>query len=1255
MSAEEERTKSYNSSLQLSDKDVTFELIPENSVYSSSLEMEKERSNVPVFIKHVSNVEISLGDLARLSVTVIGNPKPQIQWYFNGVKLTSSANYKLVFDDETYSLIILSSKFDHEGEYTCIASNIHGDTACSAYLKVNPKVDDREIVAELATQTFVEKKASPQPPVFVRKLKPVQCAQGAVAVFDYQVIGDPTPRIHWFRRYEEIFPSVHYIITHNPDGSGSLTVNQCQRDDADLYTCKGINPFGEVTSSAELLILVDISSEFPNKEQKTHIQSHKETTSEQSTASQLYAVKPPGEVKQEGQQIGTEDRHSLHSEGVNALQLASSLTATILQEALLTQQEALFGSYKVEECVGESSQARKKVASTDFTAREVKEHLGFLEQHSEPIQSPPIAELPGSQLQQVSEICLPVVEEIKQEDKEKGIQIKQPEMIKPKDARKEESQFASVISEEKYVVSSGESVTLSVPGACAVIPTSEPKRMVHIPSVEGIQEFSKECALAIQTHKWEKGVHGQEESGLFQSLAAAEQCMLSEAHAKAIGYIHSPEDVSPTQELSNVLHVPMVTSEQMFQKEATLETTLAEQHKVSLIQDKLVKTALIAEEKQQLSDDHTENIPSFDSMVSADIQREGESPLHLPVILGQMSTSCDNTKQFLALAEALSIQSVKEPSSVLHLQTSQTQQVLPKEGILVLPKRGSQAALQKGEIKFRWAATSEEQTPIAAETLEPFQCSVAGENPTAITEPQLCKYLIAVAEEMPLPKEEILPEAGKKQKATLRKEDFQAVLQISTVSEDRTLDVGHIESLTDIQGMNCEVRSEPQIPSESTCTEEQGVPIENADLLEAAEQDFAAPIQEGQSVKLPLILEEKQPIKEEHLDQITRQEAEILKVQRQPRMAKNVPEMQESTALYKENQFVAEAPTCHSCNMKAPVRGALKTALTSEQHLFCSDSLHDIESVQLKTVKVMKEPKYTACTCLITTGNFNPIELPVCFEGVYSHIADLKTAFRAAFHSVVYEEKHILIAEKPGAISSPRSHKSLATCSPLRVMHSVTVADTPVQHESISNIIHSPEVQQANMINESGKWLKQLVSVQEVKTFTPKEHFKDVGASMLNLDILIAPAPGEKLLDAPNVKERKEEPFEEYEGKIDTFKAGEQEGMTVGDNCPIMHQGFVDTVVEEGDCVSLRSVISNVKVVNWYFEGELVSSGSEFKCLQDHDTYTLVISQAYKEVHQGEYACEAVNEGGKRTTSAKLTVVKRGWLMGLKSCFLYVH
>ncbi|KAL0626344.1 Titin, partial [Plecturocebus cupreus] len=245
LSAEEEGL--HSSELQLSNINETLELLSEPPVCSTKFDSKKE-GTVPVFIKEVSNADISIGDVATLSVTVMGIPKPKIQWFFNGVLLTPSADYKFVFDGDDYSLIILFTKSEDEGEYTCMASNDYGKTLCSAYLKINSKAEShKDTETESAEAKSLEKLGGPCPPHFIKELKPVCCAQGLPAIFEYTVIGEPTPTVAWFKENKQLCTSVYYTIIHNPDGSGTFIVNDPQREDSGLYVCKAENMWGEST------------------------------------------------------------------------------------------------------------------------------------------------------------------------------------------------------------------------------------------------------------------------------------------------------------------------------------------------------------------------------------------------------------------------------------------------------------------------------------------------------------------------------------------------------------------------------------------------------------------------------------------------------------------------------------------------------------------------------------------------------------------------------------------------------------------------------------------------------------------------------------------------------------------------------------------------------------------------------------------------------------------------------------------------
>lgn len=252
LSAEED-FQTYSSDLRLPNANETLELLSEPPARSTQFDSRQEGA-APVFIREISDVEISVEDVAKLSVTVTGCPKPKIQWFFNGMLLTPSADYKFVFDGDTHSLIILFTRFQDEGEYTCLASNEYGKAVCSAHLRISPR-GERSTEMESGEKKALEKPKGPCPPYFFKELKPVHCGPGIPAVFEYSVHGEPAPTVLWFKEDMPLYTSVCYTIIHSPDGSGTFIVNDPQRGDSGLYLCKAQNLWGESTCAAELLVL----------------------------------------------------------------------------------------------------------------------------------------------------------------------------------------------------------------------------------------------------------------------------------------------------------------------------------------------------------------------------------------------------------------------------------------------------------------------------------------------------------------------------------------------------------------------------------------------------------------------------------------------------------------------------------------------------------------------------------------------------------------------------------------------------------------------------------------------------------------------------------------------------------------------------------------------------------------------------------------------------------------------------------------
>uniref|UniRef100_A0A8C4KPL1 Ig-like domain-containing protein n=1 Tax=Dromaius novaehollandiae TaxID=8790 RepID=A0A8C4KPL1_DRONO len=138
------------------------------------------------------------GETARFRCRVTGYPLPKVNWYLNGLLI------RKMFAGNDHSLILPYAGVQDEGEYTCVASNVHGETACSAHLCVRHQI--------------------PGAPRFARTPDSVQCAPGFTAVFEYTVAGEPYPDVQWFKGSERLFSDARHSVVHHPDGSGSLTV-----------------------------------------------------------------------------------------------------------------------------------------------------------------------------------------------------------------------------------------------------------------------------------------------------------------------------------------------------------------------------------------------------------------------------------------------------------------------------------------------------------------------------------------------------------------------------------------------------------------------------------------------------------------------------------------------------------------------------------------------------------------------------------------------------------------------------------------------------------------------------------------------------------------------------------------------------------------------------------------------------------------------------------------------------------------------
>ena len=65
------------------------------------------------------------GDI-KLEATIVGRPKPKVEWYKNEQPLQENEHYKIEHNNDTYKLIIVGVSKDDSASYKCIATNSGG-------------------------------------------------------------------------------------------------------------------------------------------------------------------------------------------------------------------------------------------------------------------------------------------------------------------------------------------------------------------------------------------------------------------------------------------------------------------------------------------------------------------------------------------------------------------------------------------------------------------------------------------------------------------------------------------------------------------------------------------------------------------------------------------------------------------------------------------------------------------------------------------------------------------------------------------------------------------------------------------------------------------------------------------------------------------------------------------------------------------------------------------------------------------------
>lgn len=187
----------------------------------------------PIFSKKPKVKCVDEGTNVIIDCRLVAVPKPEIKWYFEGKEVDVSQNIKLVTksDHHMYCTVMQITKVTkkQEGIYKVVAKNQVGESVLPIKLKV--KTGDKE------------------KPEILEQLNSSIIREGETITFTTQVIGNPTPKVGWFKDGKEIKEN-----TKVDKDVYSLTIVTATENDSGDYTIKATNTAGTAFSTCTLTV-----------------------------------------------------------------------------------------------------------------------------------------------------------------------------------------------------------------------------------------------------------------------------------------------------------------------------------------------------------------------------------------------------------------------------------------------------------------------------------------------------------------------------------------------------------------------------------------------------------------------------------------------------------------------------------------------------------------------------------------------------------------------------------------------------------------------------------------------------------------------------------------------------------------------------------------------------------------------------------------------------------------------------------------
>ncbi|KAK6020611.1 immunoglobulin I-set domain protein, partial [Ostertagia ostertagi] len=207
-----------------------------------------QKGKAPDFATKLNDLRIAQNAPAVFTCTIIGEPKPTVNWFKDGQPLPNIGRFQATETDGQYRLSISNILPQDVGVYECVAKNPAGEARCKARLNVN------------LTQTGKGSEEGPryEAPRFTTQIQPLIVDEGKSATFTAKFIGFPAPAIRWYRNNEPIKRSAGHelLVFRSPrrKDEAKLTITAVQQEDVAEYKVEASNPAGKASSVANLVL-----------------------------------------------------------------------------------------------------------------------------------------------------------------------------------------------------------------------------------------------------------------------------------------------------------------------------------------------------------------------------------------------------------------------------------------------------------------------------------------------------------------------------------------------------------------------------------------------------------------------------------------------------------------------------------------------------------------------------------------------------------------------------------------------------------------------------------------------------------------------------------------------------------------------------------------------------------------------------------------------------------------------------------------